>query len=194
VTYSSGTTRLEEILKLVEFIPISCCIPTSGKLTEGITIDSKFTLEGGKGSSSFRNLVRMINNELLKPQIIWKQVLLFERRYNQLIEIGCSYPVEYLLFDFCLAALENDYVDAKLFLEHSYHILGMNKSFNLVLSVILNEHLTEDPDVRQLLTLLAKGFMPRNADTYLESYGEEYKVRFEIYQEEFRKIRHLLLY
>src|ERR671919_551637 len=86
-----------------------------------------------------------------------------EQRYKQLREIGCSYPIEYLLFDFCLAALDEDYLDAALYLAHSFHLLGFSKSFNLLLSVIVNERLAFDRDVKRLIILLAKSVEPRNA-------------------------------
>jgi hypothetical protein len=115
--------------------------------------------------------------------------VIVERRYKQLREIGCSYPVEYLLFDFCLAALEGDYVDAKLYLAHSFHILGLHRSFNLLLSVIVNEPLTEEVDVRELLTLLARATEPRNAGTYLEIYGDGYTKRYRTYLAECEKLK-----
>lgn len=105
------------------------------------------------------------------------------------IDIGCSYPVQYLLFDFCLAALEGDHIDAKLYLSHSFHILGLDRSFNLLLSVIINEPLTYDSDVRELLTLLARISEPRNAKTYLNTYGNEYLRRYQIYQHQLEELR-----
>jgi hypothetical protein len=126
--YDSDVHRINEILKFVEYIPISGEIPSSGRFMENTTIDSGFYVEAINRPFSFRNIIRLINTELLKIPIQWKGALLFEQRYKQLREIGCSYPVEYLLFDFCLAALKGDYVDAGLYLAHSLHILGLNKS------------------------------------------------------------------
>ena len=105
-----------------------------------------------------------------------------EQRYKQLHEIGCSYPIEYLLFDFCLAALEEDYLDAALYLAHSFHILGFSKSFNLLLSVIVNERLAYDSDVRRLIILLASATEPRNAESYIDTYGSRFKGRYEMYR------------
>jgi hypothetical protein len=189
MTSSEGNlVRIEEILKLVEYIPIGGDIPSNGRFIGSTTIDSEFYFESVKRTATFRDIIRLVNSELLGIQMLWKKVLLFEQRYKQLREIGCSYPVEYLLFDFCLAALESDYVDAALYLAHSFHILGLNKSFNLLLSVILNEGLSRDQDVRRLLTLLAKWTEPRNADKYLESYGDGYRKRYNLYKEELRKL------
>src|SRR6188472_3728116 len=149
---------------------------------DGTTIDSQFYFENIDYVASFRDIVRIINRKILKD-VPWENVIV-ERRHKQLREIGCSYPVEYLLFDFCLAALEGDYLDAKLYLAHCFHILGLHQSFNLLLSVIINEPLTYDKDVRELLTLLARISEPRNAKTYLETYGNEYIKRYKIYLRE----------
>ena len=180
--YDNNIHRIEEILKLVEYIPITGNIPSNGRFLDNTTIDSEFFIENKNRTFSFRDIVKLINTELLKTPLQWKEALLFEHRYNQLREIGCSYPVEYLLFDFCLAALDGDYTDAGLYLAHSLHILGLSKSFGLLLSVIINEQLSKESDVRLLLVLLARGIAPRNADSYIDSYGNEYKKRYEMYK------------
>jgi hypothetical protein len=172
----------EEIIKLIEYIPITGNLPSNGKFVNGTTIDSTFYFKHIDKVASFRDIVRVINTKSLKDAQ-WKK-LLGQNRHKQLLDIGCSYPVEYLLFDFCLAALEGDYLDAKLYLSHSFHILGLHRSFNLLLSVIINEPLTYDKDVRELLTLLARTTEPRNAKTYLKVYGNEYERRYQIYQRE----------
>ena len=177
----------EEILKLVEYIPISGSIPSNGKFMDGTTIDSQFYFENIDYVASFRDIVRIINRNVLKD-VQWEKVIV-ERRYKQLHEIGCSYPVEYLLFDFCLAALDGDYLNAKLYLAHSFHILGLHRSFNLLLSVIVNEPLTEDKDVRELLTLLARATEPHNAGTYLDAYGDAYTKRYKLYLAELEKLK-----
>jgi hypothetical protein len=172
---------------LVEYIPISGSIPSNGKFMDGTTIDSQFYFENIDYVASFRDIVRIINRKILKD-VQWKNVIV-ERRYEQLREIGCSYPLEYLLFDFCLAALEGDYLNAKLYLAHSFHILGLHRAFNLLLSVIVNEPLTEDKDVRELLTLLARATEPPNAGTYLDTYGDGYTKRYKIYLAELEKLK-----
>jgi len=167
---------------LIEYIPIAGSLPSNGKFVNGTTIDSPFYFEHIDNVASFRDILRVINKKILKDAQ-WKN-LLGQNRLKQLLDIGCSYPVEYLLFDFCLAALEGDYLDAKLYLSHSFHILGLHRSFNLMLSVIINEPLTYDKDVRELLTLLARATEPRNAKTYLKTYGNEYERRYRIYLRE----------
>lgn len=185
--------------KLVEFVPITASIPHSGKFMEGTTIDSQnyfgstheaCTMLGilqkhKMKTISFRYIVKLLNRYLKDAR--WDKTTV-GHRYNQLKEIGCTYPVEYLLFDFCLAALEGDFLDARLYLAHSFHILGLNKSFSLILSVIVNEPLISDSDVRELLTLLAKATEPRNAKRYLDTYGDGLRKRYEAYIEELQKL------
>jgi hypothetical protein len=191
---SSSKLRFEEILKLVEYIPITGSLPSNGRFAKDITIDSMFYFENLKRTGSFRDIVRIINMELAKierqnrPQRE-KQKAIFldvEQRFKQLHEIGCSYPIEYLLFDFCLAALEEDFLDAGLYLAHSFHILGLSKSLNLLLSVIVNEKLTNDRDVRRLIILLAKTIEPRNAESYSDTYGSRFRRRYGMYREGLR--------
>ena len=191
---SSSKLRFEEILKLVEYIPITGSLPSNGRFAKDITMDSMFYFENLKRTGSFRDIVRIINMELAKierqnrPQRE-KQKAIFldvEQRFKQLHEIGCSYPIEYLLFDFCLAALEEDFLDAGLYLAHSFHILGLSKSLNLLLSVIVNEKLTNDRDVRRLIIILAKTIEPRNAESYSDIYGSRFRRRYEMYREGLR--------
>ena len=185
---ASSKLRFEEILKLVEYIPITGNLPSNGKFAENITVDSMFYFESIRRTGSFRDIVRVINMELAKIVIQQNRLqrekekatfLDVEQRYKQLHEIGCSYPIEYLLFDFCLAALEEDLLDAALYLAHSFHILGISKSFNLLLSVIINEKLVYDRDVRRLIILLARVIEPRNAESYIDTYGSRFRRRYE---------------
>jgi len=192
---SSPKLRFDEILKLVEYIPITGNLPSNGRLAKNITVDSMFYFESIRRTGSFRDIVRVINMELAKIVIQQNRLqrekekatfLDIEQRYKQLHEIGCSYPIEYLLFDFCLAALEEDLLDAALYLAHSFHILGISKSFNLLLSVIVNEKLVYDRDVRRLIILLARVIEPRNAESYIDTYGSRFRRRYELYREGLR--------
>jgi hypothetical protein len=184
--------RFEEILKLVEYIPITGSLPSNGRFAKNITIDSMFYFESLQRKGSFKDIVRVINMELAKiggqqnrfqREMQNATFLDIEQRYKQLHEIGCSYPVEYLLLDFCLAALDEDYLDAALYLAHSFHILGLSKSFNLLLSVIVNEKLMYDRDVKRLIILLARAIEPRNAESYIDIYGTRFRRRYDIYRE-----------
>ena len=194
--YSPSKLRFDEILKLVEYVPITGSLPSNGRFAKDITMDSMFYFESLRRKGSFRDIVRLINVELAK--IVEQQNRLqrekqntifpdIEQRYRQLSEIGCSYPVEYLLFDFCLAALDEDYLDAALYLAHSFHILGLSKSLNLLLSVLVNEKLTHDRDVRRLIILLSRTIEPRNAELYIDTYGTTFRKRYELYREGLRK-------
>jgi hypothetical protein len=189
----SGSLGSTEILKLIEYIPISGNLPTNGQFVENITIDSQFYFDSLHHNGSLRDIIRLINEELEKEireakyTKQWKSILLLQsarQRYTQLHEIGCSYPIEYLLFDFCLAVLDEDYLDAALYLLHSFHILGISKSFSLLLSVIVNEQLVYDKDVKRLIILLARAIEPRNADQYIDTLGSGFKKRYLLYKEE----------
>ena len=192
---ASSKLRFEEILKLVEYIPITGNLPSNGRFAKNITVDFMFYFESIRRTGSFRDIVRVINVELAKIVIQQNRLqrekekatfLDVEQRYKQLHEIGCSYPIEYLLFDFCLAALEEDFLDAALYLAHSFHILGISKSFNLLLSVIINEKLVYDRDARRLIILLARVIEPRNAESYIDTYGSRFRRRYELYREGLR--------
>jgi hypothetical protein len=106
--------------------------------------------------------------------------------------MGCTYPLQYLLFDFCMAALDQDYTNARLYLAHSFHILGLNKPLNLLLSVVVNEEeqqLSKDKDVREFLALLAKAVEPHNASSYINAYGNEFSRRYRVYIGELNKLQ-----
>jgi len=195
---SFGKLRLSEILKLIEYIPITGSLPNNGKFAENTTINSEFYFESIQRNGSFRDIVVFINKELAKEEEeeqYWKMknnILLLEaaeQRYTQLREIGCSYPIEYILFDFCLAVLDGDYLDAGLYLAHSFHILGLSKSFNLLLSVIVNEQLAFCKDVRELVILLARSIEPRNAEKYIDTFGSGFRKRYKMYKEEEQELR-----
>src|SRR5919197_265148 len=184
----------EDIARMIESIPISFTLPNSGRLIEGETMDSNFLINEvdnfasilglpRKGSISFRDIVNVFS--LYLKDINW-QLLMNKQRYSQLVEIGCTYPAQYLLFDFCLAALDEDYLNARLYLAHSFHILGLHKPLNLLLSVVVNEQeqqLLKDKDVREFLALLAKAAEPRNASKYINTYGNEFSRRYRVYIE-----------
>ena len=137
---------------------------------------------------SFRDIVSLLidfikgiysSNENIKPSI----------RLDELRKIGCTYPTQYLLFDFCLAALEGDLLDAKLFLGHAFNIIGLSNQLNLLLSAIVYTPLTYDKQIRELLTLLALEVQPANMEAYLELYGKDFRKRHQIYKNEMMKLK-----
>ena len=69
-------------------------------------------------------------------------------------------------------------INATLYLAHSFHILGLSKSFNLLLSVIVNEKLAHDIDVRRLIILIARAIEPRDAELYIDIYGVTFRRRY----------------
>ena len=164
--------NISDILELVESIPINNKLEAE--------IDTKFPLQKNNNNNriaekvnldeqkiSFRDIVSLfiefikgiyLSNENIKPT----------KRLDELRKIGCTYPTQYLLFDFCLAALEGDLLDAKLFLGHAFNIIGLSNQLNLLLSAIVYTPLTYDKQIREFLTLLALEVQPANMDAYLE--------------------------
>jgi hypothetical protein len=181
--------NISDILELVESIPINNKLEAE--------IDAKFPLENDNRTAervgldeqkiSFRDIVSLLidfikgiysSNENIKPSI----------RLDKLRKIGYTYPAQYLLFDFCLAALEGD-LNAKLFLGHAFNIIGLSNQLNLLLSAIVYTPLTSDKKIRELLTLLALEVQPANMKTYLELYGKDFQKRYQIYQTEIMKLK-----
>ena len=188
-SYTSPT--ISDILELVESIPIDNKLEAE--------IDAKFPLQNNNNriaervgldekKISFRDIVSLLidfikgiysSNENVKPSI----------RLDELRKIGCTYPTQYLLFDFCLAALEGDLLDAKLFLGHAFNIIGLSNQLNLLLSAIVYTPLTYDKQIRELLTLLALEVQPANMEAYLELYGKDFQNRHQIYKNEMMKLK-----
>jgi hypothetical protein len=184
--------NISDILELVESIPINNKLEAE--------IDTKFPLQKNNNNNiaervnldeqkiSFRDIVSLFiefikgiysSNENIKPT----------KRLDELRKIGCTYPTQYLLFDFCLAALEGDFLDAKLFLGHALNIIGLSNQLNLLLSAIVYTPLTYDKQIRELLTLLALEVQPANMDAYLELYGKDFQNRHQIYENEIMKLK-----
>jgi hypothetical protein len=183
---------ISDILELIESIPINNKLEAE--------IDAKFPLQNNNNNRiaervnldeqkiSFRDIVTLLidfikgiysSNENVKPSI----------RLDELRKIGCTYPTQYLLFDFCLAALEGDLLDAKLFLGHAFNIIGLSNQLNLLLSAIVYTPLTYDKQIRELLTLLALEVQPANIEAYLELYGKDFQNRHQIYKNEMMKLK-----
>jgi hypothetical protein len=60
---------------------------------------------------SFRDIVRLLI-KFLKGADLKESKIALGGRLEELRKIGVTYPAQYLLFDFCLAALEGDHLDA----------------------------------------------------------------------------------
>ena len=136
---------------------------------------------------SFRDLVRLLI-KFLKGADLKESKIASGGRLNELRKIGITYPAQYLLFDFCLAASEGDHLDARLYrtwLSNSRILPGIN----LLLSAIVYTQLTDDEEVWELLTLLAVISQPVDAKVYLEIYGEDCMKRYDIVQNELIRIK-----
>lgn len=180
---------ISDILLLVENFPINnrleidldakVSVKDKREIIERLGMNSKF---------SFRDIINLLTNFIKGIYSAGTKTASVDR-LDELRKLGCTYPAQYLLFDFCLAALEGDYLDAKLFLGHASQIIGLSNQFNLLLSAIVYTPLTNEPEVRQLLTLLALEVQPAKLDAYLELYGKEFQARYQMYKDEIMKLK-----
>jgi hypothetical protein len=183
--------NIADILELVESIPINNKLEAE--------IDAKFPLENNNNriaervsldeqKISFRDIISLLI-EFIKRIYSSDENVKSSIRLDKLRKIGCTYPAQYLLFDFCLAALEGDLLDAKLFLGHAFNIIGLSNQLNLLLSAIVYTPLTSEKEVRELLTLLALEVQPANMEAYLQLYGKDFQKRHQIYENEIMKLK-----
>jgi hypothetical protein len=102
---------------------------------------------------------------------------------------GSGLPLKNLLFDFSLSALNGDYLDAKLYLTHSFYLLGLRRRFVLLLSILINEPVSiSDTDVRKLFTYLALMSEPNNVDVHFDMDNNGFSNRYSIYLQELQKV------
>jgi len=190
----------EEIERLIEYIPIDSGILSNCKLSKGTTMDSQFhfqdvdgvatrlgIIEVGRNTVSLKDVVKLFNKFLKDASV---EEIISKQWYRQIQNISRSdLPLRNLLFDFCLAALDGDILDAKLYLTHSFYILGLRRRLVLLLSIIVNEpeHI-DDRDVRKLLTYLALMSEPNNVDVHFDMNNNGFSSRYSIYLQELQKV------
>lgn len=140
----------DEIDRLIEYIPIENDTTISdGKLIEGISLDSQFcfedidgiatrlgVLEVRRSTVSLRSIIKLLNKFLRDAKI--EEIIDCKHRYKQIQNRGSGLPLKNLLFDFCLAALAGDKSDAKLYLTHSFYLLGLRRRMTLLLFTLIN--------------------------------------------------------
>ena len=190
----------KEIERLVEYIPIETHAEGIGKLLKNTNIDTQFyfkdldgvavrlgVLEAGKNTVSIRKIVKLLNKFLKDAKI--DEIVESPRRYKQLQTSGSGLPLKNLLFDFSLSALNGDVLDAKLYLTHSFYLLGLRRRFVLLLSIIINEqNYLQDPEIRTLLTYLALLSEPNNVDVHFDMENNGFSPRYSLYLQELQKI------
>jgi len=189
----------KEIERLVEYIPIETKAEGLGKL-EGITnIDTQFHFKDvdgiavrlgvivGKKTISVLDIVKLLNKFLKDAKI--DEIVESPRRYKHIQANSSGIPLKNLLFDFSLAALNEDILDAKLYLTHSYYLLGLRRRFVLLLSILIDEPKNlRHAEVRKLLTYLALMSEPNNVDVHFDLDNNGFSPRYSIYLSELQKI------
>jgi len=191
----------KEIQRLIEYIPIEVDSSGIGELAPNTSIDSKYTftdidgiatrlgiLEVGSNTVSLRDIIKLLN-KFLKDSVI-EELVENPRRYRELQKNSSGVPLKNLLFDFCLSALVGNTFDAKLFLTHSLHLIGLRRNLVTLLSSIVFEPsiINNDKDVRKLLTLLAMISEPNNIDVYFDINKDGFNIRYDTYLKEIRRI------
>src|SRR5690349_7644928 len=115
---------------------------------------------------SFRDIVKQLNKFLKDANV---EELINKQSYRKLGQQIRSFDLLLMriLFDFCLAAMEGDLLNAKFHLRNAFDLLGLHQRFYLLLSVIINEPLLiGDKDIREFLALLAVVTEPSNTDIH----------------------------
>ena len=191
----------KEIERLVEYIPIETDMDGIGKLSSDADIDSQFyfedldriavrlgILEIGKITISLRDIIKLLNKFLKDARV--EEFVKSPRKYEKLLTSGSGLPLKNLLFEFSLSALAGDKLDAKIYLTHTYHILGLRRSLVLLLSIIVNEieNIKYDTDVRELFTLLALMSEPNNVDIHFSIDEDGFSKRYSEYLQELQKL------
>lgn len=191
----------KEIERLIEFIPIEVDISGIGELPPNTSIDSKYNftdidgvatrlgiLDVGSNTISLRDIIKLLNKFLKDSGI--EELVENPRRYREIQKNSSGVPLKNLLFDFCLSALAGDTFDAKLFLTHSFHLIGLRRNLVTLLSSIVFEPsiINNDNDVRRLLTLLAMISEPNNIDVYFDINKDGFNIRYDAYLKEIRRI------
>ena len=191
----------KEIERLIEYIPIEVDISGIGELSPNTSIDSKYNftdidgiatrlgiLDVGSNTISLRDIIKLLNKFLKDSGI--EELVENPRRYRELQKNSSGVPLKNLLFDFCLSALAGDTFDAKLFLTHSFHLIGLRRNLVTLLSSIVFEPsiINNDNDVRRLLTLLAMISEPNNIDVYFDINKDGFNIRYDAYLKEIRRI------
>jgi hypothetical protein len=136
---------------------------------------------------SFRDIIKLLNKFLKDASI---EELVTKQRYRYLTQHmgGFDLSLKGILFDFCLAAMEGDILNAKLYLRHAFHLLGLHTRLYLLLCVIVNESLMDDKDIREFLTLLAVATEPNNIDIHFNPNHGGFSKRYDIYLKQLQKL------
>jgi hypothetical protein len=130
---------------------------------------------------SFRDIIKLFSKFLKDASI---EELVTKQHYRYLTQHigGFDLSSKGILFDFCLAAMEGDTLNAKLYLRHALYLLGLHPRLYLLLCVIINESLSvQDKDIREFLTLLAVITEPNNIDIHFNPNHGGFSKRYDMY-------------
>jgi hypothetical protein len=192
VSKSTVYTDISDILQMVEALPINYKLEVG--IDSKVPLDDKTSLIAKRlgfndSQMSFMDIVKLLTNFIAGTYSKNKDKITPFEKLDEVQKMGFNYPSQYLLFDFCLAALDDDFLNAKLFLGHAINIIGLSNQLSLLLSAIVYTPLTDITEVRELLALLALEVQPVNMEPFIELYGEEFQKRFQKYENEIIRMR-----
>jgi hypothetical protein len=129
---------------------------------------------------SFKDIIKLFNKFLKDANV---EELVSKQHYRYLTQHirGFDLLSKGILFDFCLAAMEGDILNAKLYLRHAFYLPGLRPRLYLLLCVIINESLVQDKDIREFLTLLAVITEPNNIDIHFNPNHGGFSKRYDMY-------------
>ena len=191
----------KEIERLIEYIPIesenytsslnswtSSCTDIDGVATRRRNREnSNITTNDNDNNNysyativSFRDIVKLFNKFLKDANV---EELISKQHYRYLTQQiqGFDLSSKGILFDFCLAAMEGDTLNGKLYLRHAFYLLGLHPRLYLLLCVIINESLVQDKDIIEFLTLLAVITEPNNIDIHFNPNHGGFSKRYAMY-------------
>ncbi len=189
---STVYTDISDILQMVEALPINYKLEVD--IDTKVPLDDKTSLIAKRmgfndQQISFMDIVKLLTNFITGTYTKNAGKITPFEKLDEVQKMGFDYPSQYLLFDFCLAALDDDFLNAKLFLGHAINIIGLSNQLSLLLSAIVYTPLTDITEVRELLALLALEVQPVNMEPFIELYGEEFQKRFQKYENEIIRMR-----
>lgn len=145
----------KEIEHLIEYIPVNSQENDGhdARLEKGTSMDSKFAFIDVGGVStrlgiiepdpsgitfvSLRDIIRLLNKFLKDARI--EELTPTHNNYDGRLETESKIKAQIrsILFDYCLAALEGNNFDARLYLVHLLHFAGLRKRLNLLLAILV---------------------------------------------------------
>lgn len=119
--------------------------------------------------------IRQIINKI--TQLIHKNNFDLGRYLQESRNITTTYPLGYLIFDYCLAALYGNKTDASLYASHIFYLFRLDREWHTLFQWVVMSNLVIHSDVRKFLIVLAVSVKPISTDLYILDYPQGYANR-----------------